>query len=76
MREGVDPRDVKKADEAVKITLAQVMEAYLARPGKLKASSKRESSPVPVPPGTALAFPPGFAGILPSLMSAFHPKLP
>jgi integrase len=42
MREGVDPRDVKKADEAAKITLAQVMEAYIARPGKLKASSKRE----------------------------------
>lgn len=40
MREGIDPRDVKKADEAAKITLQQVCDQYVSRPGKLKASSK------------------------------------
>jgi integrase len=42
MRKGIDPRDVKKADEAAKVTLAQVMEAYLARPLQLKDSTKAE----------------------------------
>ncbi|MEO8175768.1 MAG: integrase family protein [Sphingomicrobium sp.] len=42
MREGTDPRDVKKADEAAKITLQQVCDAYTSRPGKLKDSSKDE----------------------------------
>lgn len=42
MREGIDPRDVKKADEAAKVTLQQVCDAYVSRPGKLKASSKLE----------------------------------
>lgn len=42
MREGIDPRDAKKADEAAKVTLRQVADAYMARPGKLKDSSKSE----------------------------------
>jgi len=42
MREGIDPRDVKKADEAAKVTLRQVADAYMGRPGKLKDSSKSE----------------------------------
>ncbi len=42
MREGIDPRDSKRADEAMKVTLAAVMEAYISRPGKLKESSKAE----------------------------------
>jgi integrase len=42
MREGIDPRDVKKADEAAKVTLGEVCTQYLSRPGKLKASSKVE----------------------------------
>lgn len=40
MREGIDPRDVQKQDDAMKVTLQQVCDAYVARPGKLKASSK------------------------------------
>ena len=39
MREGIDPRDAKKADEATKVTLRQVADAYMGRPGKLKDSS-------------------------------------
>lgn len=42
MREGIDPRDVKKADEAMAVTLQEVCDAYVSRPGKLKASSKAE----------------------------------
>ena len=42
MREGIDPRDVKKADEATRVTLRQVADAYMGRPGKLKDSSKAE----------------------------------
>jgi integrase len=42
MREGIDPRDAKKADEAMKVTLGEVMESYLDRPGKLKASTADE----------------------------------
>lgn len=42
MREGIDPRDVKKADEATRVTLQQVADAYMGRPGKLKDSSKSE----------------------------------
>lgn len=42
MREGIDPRDVKKADEATRVTLRQVADAYMGRPGKLKDSSKSE----------------------------------
>lgn len=43
MREGVDPRAAAKAEAAEKVTLREVMEAYLNRPGKLKASSKAEA---------------------------------
>jgi len=42
MREGVDPRDTKKQDAAAKVTLRQVADAYMERPGKLKESSKGE----------------------------------
>ncbi|MFU5826566.1 tyrosine-type recombinase/integrase [Pseudomonas aeruginosa] len=42
MREGVDPRDVRKADEAAMVTLRQVADSYMQRPGKLKDSSKKE----------------------------------
>jgi integrase len=42
MREGIDPRDSKRADEAMKVTLGSVLDAYLDRPGKLKESSKAE----------------------------------
>lgn len=42
MREGIDPRDAKKADEAAKVTLSEVSEAYTSRPGKLKESSQSE----------------------------------
>ena len=42
MRESIDPRDVKKQDAAAKVTLRQVADAYLSRPGKLKDSSKAE----------------------------------
>lgn len=42
MRLGVDPRDVRKHDEAARVTLAEVMEAYLGRPGMLKESTKVE----------------------------------
>lgn len=42
MRKGIDPRDVRKQDEAMKVTLQQVCDAYLDRPGKLKESSKAE----------------------------------
>lgn len=42
MREGIDPRDAKKQDEAAKVTLQQVCDAYTSRPGKLKESSQNE----------------------------------
>lgn len=42
MREGIDPRDTKRADEAMQVTLQQVCDAYVERPGKLKESSKAE----------------------------------
>lgn len=42
MRLCIDPRDVRRQDDAAKITLAEVMEAYLARPGMLKDSTKVE----------------------------------
>lgn len=42
MRMGLDPRDLKRQDEAMKVTLQQVCDAYLGRPGKLKESSKAE----------------------------------
>jgi hypothetical protein len=42
MRLGVDPRDLKRQDEAAKVTLRQVADAYFARPGLLKESTKSE----------------------------------
>ncbi|KVD87224.1 hypothetical protein WS63_18480 [Burkholderia stagnalis] len=42
MRDGIDPRDAKRADEAAKVTLRQVADTYMARLGKLKDSSKAE----------------------------------
>lgn len=42
MRLGIDPRDARKADAAMKVTLWQVMEDYVSRPHKLKASSGDE----------------------------------
>ncbi|MBC7311967.1 MAG: integrase family protein, partial [Rhizobium sp.] len=42
MRMGIDPRDVKRQDEAMKITLRQVADAYFARPGMLKLSTRNE----------------------------------
>lgn len=39
MREGMDPRDGKKADQAAAVTLRQVVDAYVGRVGKLKDSS-------------------------------------
>ncbi len=42
MREGVDPRDTKKSDEAMTTTLGQVLDAYTSRPGRLKESTKTE----------------------------------
>ena len=42
MRMGVDPRDTKRQDEAAKVTLRQVADAYFARPGMLKESTRAE----------------------------------
>jgi integrase len=42
MREGIDPRAAKKAEAAARVTLREVMEAYVSRPGKLKPSSQME----------------------------------
>jgi integrase len=42
MRDGIDPRDVRRADEAASVTLRAVADAYVDRPSKLKESSKRE----------------------------------
>ena len=42
MRMGVDPRDVKRKDEAMEITLRQVANAFFARPGMLKQSTRDE----------------------------------
>lgn len=40
--DGINPRDVRKQDAAMKMTLQQVCDAYVGRPGKLKESSKDE----------------------------------
>ncbi len=42
MREGIDPRAVVKADAAMKVSLQDVLESYVGRPGKLKDSTARE----------------------------------
>lgn len=40
MREGIDPRDVQKAEAIAAITLRQVADTYFARPGKLKDGTR------------------------------------
>lgn len=41
--DGIDPREVKKQDEAMKVTLRQVADAYFDRPGQqLRESTKAE----------------------------------
>lgn len=43
MREGIDPRDAQKEDEAAKITLRQVADAYFyERPGMLRDTTRVE----------------------------------
>lgn len=42
LEQGIDPREVKKQREAEKITLQQVMEAYVGRPGALKPKTAEE----------------------------------
>ena len=42
MRMGVDPRNVKKQEDAMKVTLRQVADAFFARPGMLKDSTRGE----------------------------------
>lgn len=42
MRMGIDPRDVKRKDEALGITLRQVADAFFARPGMLKENTRNE----------------------------------
>lgn len=40
--DGIDPRDVKRQDEAMRVSLMDVCTAYVTRPGKLKASTAAE----------------------------------
>lgn len=40
--DGIDPRDAKKESDVAKITLRQVADAYFARPGMLKESTRAE----------------------------------
>jgi integrase len=42
MRMGADPRDLKRQDEAMRVTLGEVCTAYVDRPGKLKKSTRDE----------------------------------
>lgn len=42
MRMGVDPRDLKRQDEAMRVTLDEVCAQYVTRPGKLKRSTRDE----------------------------------
>ena len=42
MRDGIDPRDTRRADEAMAVTLGQVCESYVNRPGKLRESTAAE----------------------------------
>ena len=39
MRMGMDPRDLKRQDDAMKVTLREVADAYFARPGMLKETT-------------------------------------
>jgi len=40
--DGIDPRDVKRQDEAMRVSLMDVCTAYTTRPGKLKPSTAAE----------------------------------
>lgn len=40
--DGINPREAAKADAAMRVTLGEVMEAYVERPGKLKAGTAAE----------------------------------
>lgn len=40
MRMGIDPRAARKAEAAERVTLKEVSESYVSRPGKLKESSR------------------------------------
>lgn len=42
MRLGTDPRDTKREAQAAKVTLRDVANEYMSRPGKLKDSSKEQ----------------------------------
>lgn len=42
MRLGIDPRDMRRQDEASKVTLRQTADAYFARPNMLKESTRSE----------------------------------
>jgi integrase len=42
MRDGIDPIAVAKNQAALRVTLREVADAYMSRPGKLKESSKNE----------------------------------
>lgn len=42
MKMGTDPRDLKRQEEAMKVTLQQVCDAFTSRPGKLKAGTATE----------------------------------
>lgn len=42
MRMGTDPRQSKKAEAAMKVSLSDVCAAYISRPGRLKQSTKDE----------------------------------
>ena len=42
MRRGIDPRETKRVDQAMKVTLREVADVYFARPGKLKKSTSDE----------------------------------
>jgi integrase len=42
MRDGTDPRDTRRADEAMNVTLGDVCTSYVNRPGKLKQSTADE----------------------------------
>ncbi len=42
MRMGVDPRDLRRQDEAMKVTLGEVCRQYVTRPGKLRTSTAAE----------------------------------
>src|SRR6185369_13455533 len=40
--QGIDPREVAREQKAMQVTLQEVLDAYVGRPGKLKASTAAE----------------------------------